>query len=965
MKNKSASKNNLNKFILGFFVVTTLFIVPVFSNTEAAVLNWENPNKTSGYQPYKFKTSDVLNSQLMMQVVGCTGVVDRVSFYLVRFTQSVFDTVKKATIDAAKAFIVNKICNIGKAAAEGTAGAAIDGGALKGGNVTNALKDLINCKDIQNTKPSTEEKARIYDQAQKEDAQRRAEQCFNGIAYTLAKNQLTSMARYTLNWVNTGFGGDPFFVQNTQSFLTNIERGVFEQGINMLMPEGDGYYPYSQAFSRAFINQSNFSNTKNGALGALSDLTSTMVNFVTDPNSYLSDKSLSKLERAKRANELYEEDFMNGGWDAWFAFTQNDANNPLGYSLLASEIITQQKEEKIAETKNEISENSGFLSQKKCVEYAKPIKQDVSGLDQSMQIAIGITNTVVKEEPVCIKWKVVTPGSLIKDKVNTYLNSPERQLELADDINSILNSVFSNMLSRFADKGLIGITAEKYQYTDSDMMAGETSNFLLGKGGSSDGNYSNGTFDLTRDLGNRFIYNYTKDSYLGKWDAEKNYPKLVKNTSPVLVDSEGNISYPSNVYYEVSAPGKTKLFDDGYSGWAIGDRAFWDGEKWQNWKVGSANPIYKRGVIQIQKDYVVAAKEMLQNLPAIMPKLGELDYCIPGPNLGWNQNYGDAVMAFSDYAYSLSSTYATGSLFTRDATTFEIAKPGDEVYDNYKNIFADTTSMWPKVQATQTWLSINNLAKFGTQKRDFNENGITDQINKVLNSINEKIPSFREKYTEIINGVYGPGGLIQTPTFMKENTEELEKNTAYLAVAEVATPITQNITQYDEDIKNLIQEYKDGIIQANSNIYKLQGIKDKVSTIIKAAQARRDSKMIEILNNEAKRTGGKVLTIEEYKDKYADCLEEEDIVFYDDLEIMRNTTSEAERCTDGLDNDLDGLTDSRDPDCVGTAVTNSGESVSGDSSRGGTAFGDGDTAFGDGDKAFENTTNYLDREINY
>lgn len=970
--------NNLRKYgaLIIFAVIFSSFIFS-FTANAAPLLDWENPNKTGKMEPYKFKVTDVLNSDVMMRVVGCTGIVNKVSYAMTKFSSGVFDTLTKALTKQGREEIRENVCTILRGATEMVA--AVTDGTTGGGNLTNALKDFLKCDETRKMEETIAAKASDKDAKDKEEAQRRMEQCFNGIGYQLAKNQLTSMTRYALNWVSTGFGGDPFFVQNTNSFISNIERNLLDQRIGFLSTT-TGPYPYSGAFARSLVNTYRL---ERGGARALNDLTSTMSYFLTDPNSYLGKTELEKTRAAldKFATAPFK-------WDAYMAFTQDEANNYLGYQMVASDIINEELENARNEVREELLQNDGFLSQKKCVEYSKTETKDQANMKapiaplcedprsqecKNLQVnykqkLLDYQNAAAKKEiqpKVCVKWETVTPGSIIKDKISNYLNSPERQAELADTINESLNSIFGILLSKLSDQGLSNITAQKFVYSDSNMMNTYKTDldisFGLGRN-----NYNDGNFSLVRDLGNRYNYNYSKNSNLGTWNASINMAhrkdgtkeKLIKDIGPIVRNPNGDLSYPVNVYYVVTTGGKTSLFDNGYNGWEIGDRAFWDGEKWQNWKCGGVDanglcknqkhPIAQRGVIQIQKDYQVAVKELLQNLPNVMPKLGELDYCIPGPNLGWENNFGEAVTAFSDYAYSLGSEYKTGSWFlARDSSTFTIAKPGDEFYDNYYKIFEKTPSWWQKVKSTQTWINLNDLGSTGTLKKDKLENNIKDLIDAELNAINKKLTVFKDMYKEMIDSIYGQEGIMQTQFFYREDVEGQIENTAYLDVATTATPVIKQIKQYETDIADLTEEAKDNIIEADNNVYKLDKIKDEVSKIIKAAQARRDTEMIRILNEEAERTGLPVLTEASYKNKYAECLENENITFYDDLDIMRDGTSAQERCNDGLDNDWDELVDGDDPDCEGDYRRGSGNNGGGNNS-GGDPFSGGD-AFGNTD----------------
>jgi hypothetical protein len=57
----------------------------------------------------------------------------------------------------------------------------------------------------------------------------------------------------------------------------------------------------------------------------------------------------------------------------------------------------------------------------------------------------------------------------------------------------------------------------------------------------------------------------------------------------------------------------------------------------------SDGTILKRGIIQIQKDYIDSVNTNLGVFAQIMPSLGELDYCIPGPNTNWEANSQDEI----------------------------------------------------------------------------------------------------------------------------------------------------------------------------------------------------------------------------------------------------------------------------------------------------------------------------------
>ncbi len=967
MKKQIAKKIILRAitFVFVLFFLQTIIPSPLLAADE---LNWDNPNKNSN-NPYKFKPTDILNSQLIMQVVGCTGVVDKVSGAVMNFVKG------KASVEALEKATRDKIVEAAVAACKSGKGSTMTAVAsILNMNWTDVV-DEIDCKPLQRTRDggTIDELIKLrQDQA----TSKTREECFNGIAITLAKNQLTAMTRETVNWINTGFNGNPMYVQNITSLTNSIERNILEKGISQLGNTNKAY-PYGSSFSSSMIRGYNTGARKYGATNFLDSLTSDLAYFITDKDSYYSSEpdNRTALEKAQHANNTFANDFSTGGWNGWLALTQRDQNNPLGFTMQASQYLADRIAEQSQEKKDELYQNNGFLSQKKCVLWELYDNENAAVYDQYDNIKTATSKPSNYPNSICIKDEIVTPGSIIKEKLSYYVNSPERQLELADSINDSLNSLFSALVSKLQNQGLSSLSSEKYQYTlngvannNMGIGSGYTNDFEGGSFSSGSG-YRNGSFDLTRDLGNTYIYNYKNES-LGNWDAKNNSPKLYVGVGPVGDDGK----YLPNSYYTVTVAGNTKLFNEGYSGWAVGDRAFWDGKNWQNWKKDivrdgktiKTNPIEKRGVIQIQNDYIVAAKELLSLLPNIMPKMGELDYCIPGPNPNWQANSSDAQSLFQEYSSTLSSDYQVGGWLERDKVNFKIGGINSSEYNNYKNIFKwNNIDVWNKVISTPAYFGeLNILANKRNVDAKNDAPGHQAKISSLINKINVDFNNYYKVATEMFNKLYGKDGFLQKEFYETENSNERIPNPSYLPMAEEGLNITKDILSYDQNIKEITEDYKNAITQANTSISKLNAIKAEVSKIIKIAQDRRDENLVKILNEETIRecnnnytkcmsTGfgltpqeiarigergqlcsakkqiceSKTITEAQYKIKYASCLAEEDILYYDYGDIIN--TGGGERCNDGIDNDLDGLVDMKDPDCAGYTGGNTGGKTGG------------------------------------
>ncbi len=578
-----------------------------------------------------------------------------------------------------------------------------------------------------------------------------------------------------------------------------------------------------------------------------------------------------------------------------------------------------------------------------------------SAYDKALAYADSIEATLDDlEQDECKEWEIVTPGKIISETVTNYLNSPVRQLELADTINESLSILFDSLLNKFKKEGLTSLgqnTGDAFSNVSDgfapnrtfDTSGNKITSNLLGSGG------WDKPFDLTRDLGNTYIRDIESFENLGNWDALNNIPELLP--------SRGK----TNSFYTVSVAGKTKIINNAYNNWEIGDKAFFDGENWQNWKKPKPNqsidlPIAKRGVLQIQQDYIASAMDFLTFLPSVMPKIGELDYCIPGPNPSWQANSFEAQDFFSTFVNGVQTNYTVGSNWTQRDFVI-IGAPGYNTpeYRNYKSLF-DRTDLWQPgytgdnqkngdpsiesnhgitgyVQGTYPWQAIfaprstggsygGGVVYVKTTSNSWPKWKGTEGINDANRLINDMrmniltlLEKFNKEYEELIKTNYGPKSGMQTQFILNEQYEVTSpNNTAYLPMASEGQSITRDILSQDEEISELTKEAKEAILTAKANILKLDEIKKEVSYIINEAQKRRDTTERARIIKEIMETNN--VTEAEAKEIYAKCSKQEEIYYIDANDLMQLNKKEN-RCLDSLDNDLDGYIDMNDADCNG------------------------------------------------
>ncbi len=413
-------------------------------------------------------------------------------------------------------------------------GGAIAGCANAGGLIVNGAAKLFNkIKDKSSSAVPTN------------DAQaNRVTQCLNGVAYSIAKNLLQQMSTKTLNWINKGLGGNPLYVQDIGSNLRTIRDEQLGRYLDTVQ-------------------------TSNPIFG--NAIRSAVTKQVTGISDGYINKAMDTPQGKKYTD--FQSDFTNGGWDSFLTMDYN----PIGALFNSTDRIAQQIVATQTQRVDEVQRNNGFLDMRTCVEYA-PIKLSGSGICRDNGIPMdelppdtdcpsgAIPSTAAPKTPQCLKYKTVTPGALISQQASSVLNSPQKQLELADSINEVLGSFFDQLLNNLYQKGIAGLQTR-------------------GGGGNGIGGYGNNVV-------------------------------LGSNGLPLSSGAADAFGYQAlNTGYDV-----------------------------QDFDI--SRPQQLRAIIQAQYNFKNRATDSKIAMDAIVPTLGALDYCIPGPNPTWRDSLSDNYETF-------------------------------------------------------------------------------------------------------------------------------------------------------------------------------------------------------------------------------------------------------------------------------------------------------------------------------
>ena len=273
----------------------------------------------------------------------------------------------------------------------------------------------------------------------------------------VARKALKEITVSTVNWANQGFEGKPLFLQNPDSFFTDIEHDEIKETVNEI--GGDPVnFPWGRGIAINKVRE---------ARGKSKSTTKERIG-VFDLDTRFDLNSPEEIEQ-------FYSDTRIGGWDGWTAMINNPNNNPIGFDLAVSNDLSKQEAQK---TENwEKSIQGMILPMQKCA--------DPSDTTREMEDAARNSKDMVEYERVrCKRWEDTTPSSLVADKISHTLTSGDRQSELSAALGSSLSQVFSALLDSLIDKGLSALatnTIADISPDDTDTWSFEGESFSFGQ----------------------------------------------------------------------------------------------------------------------------------------------------------------------------------------------------------------------------------------------------------------------------------------------------------------------------------------------------------------------------------------------------------------------------------------------------------------------------------------------------
>ncbi len=295
---------------------------------------------------------------------------------------------------------------------------------------------------------------------------------WDGVGYLLGNIALRQLSQSVVNWINSGFEGNPSFIQDPEKFLTDTADRVAGEfiyssklaglctpfKINILQSLNLLYSPYADKINC----------TLSGVLDNINDAT------------------------GEAYNNFISGDFIEGGgWDSWLTVTTVPQNNQIGAMLIAQGQLDAEIETQKGTGGAELNWGSGLLSYKECTQTqtdAKGVPTGTppvtyrgnpavhasgpgpwtSGTTTNQQAGPVRPGETLSQTYTSTKCKTVTPGTAIRDSLFKAHSTEFDRLGAADEINEILGALTNFMIGKIMDKGLLGSSADANQRAQED-----------------------------------------------------------------------------------------------------------------------------------------------------------------------------------------------------------------------------------------------------------------------------------------------------------------------------------------------------------------------------------------------------------------------------------------------------------------------------------------------------------------
>ena len=399
--------------------------------------------------------------------------------------------------------------------------------------------------------------------------------CLKSIGRLLVRMLLQKLTLSTVNWINGGMDGQQKFISDPEKYFFDIRKDELLGFGNELNNKTD--FPYAKAFlqNEAISLKRKFANNA----------------------KYSFDNFVMQSSMQRLSTKEFQTSFANGGWYAWDAMIQNEANNPLGFALIAQNELAKRIESKTDFAKGSLQTSGGFFGMQKCVDPVgvtkeqdtKARKMGFTGTAEEQQRMSGLVGDIPK---ICNKWVTVTPGKMVADAATETMKYSETALLNVDDLNGAIAAIYDALLNGFTSKiqtdGFSSLSASPA------MLDGSEGQFITNPDYMMDYNNS----QITKDFSNFQIEGSTFLLTHPDFNIRTDLNQGLIDEQRIFVDKLSRENIELKSYDSTVVPNK-------YNGWLTGTKG-------------------------------------------LIPTIYQLDYCIPGPHPGFENDSSSVLSAVLD-----------------------------------------------------------------------------------------------------------------------------------------------------------------------------------------------------------------------------------------------------------------------------------------------------------------------------
>lgn len=260
------------------------------------------------------------------------------------------------------------------------------------------------------------------------------------IARTIAKVAIQQITSSIVNWINSGFDGQPSFVRNYEQFFTNVAdraAGEFIKGSSLSFLCSPFQLQIRIALAQSYARRGAASCSLSGVI--------------------------------RNINSFMGGNFSAGGWAGLLSFTNVPTNNPFGAYAYAQAGLSNAQNKAVQLGALRVSPE-GYLAYEEDYDCRTVAVKDGTG-------------EIIGSKREGCKKRITTPGSTIAGVVNDQLKLPQDSLNLAKSFDEIISALITQLTTRVLQGGLSNASGEQGYasnfYTPGEQQAQTEASALL------------------------------------------------------------------------------------------------------------------------------------------------------------------------------------------------------------------------------------------------------------------------------------------------------------------------------------------------------------------------------------------------------------------------------------------------------------------------------------------------------